>query len=832
MKKVILFIIAWVLLLPTIVYAETNKINKYTYLENDMSFHWKKKKGKYALVLNQEGQDIVLTDYIYSVSKTTAKSNIYIYKDSFGKKCLSNYYVTVEREGKFGILDLSGNEVIPCIYSTMYNSSGNVIHGSKYKYTSYENVGSRALYILMYFVTDENNKWGYIYDSHNIIEPIFDNIYIKETRLHLNVPQTSLLCNDFFRDMMTVGFWNIPLRDNNSDYARFSPIVEKDGKYGLIDGGEIKIPPMFDKESFYFNSNEIVQDDSGYIRIRDSFVSQNSIKGGIGKFQTISIQEKLYLLLMDGEKVWYDTRNGNIIKIGDVKSELIYKTNKNIYYQYYNDTGYGYVTDDGYEIPPIYGEEIDNFFIIPTDTAQIFIVKNSLNDKLVGLYNAKLKKEILAPEYSKIVKTNLKDGFFLLEKDSTSSFYAYLSHKGDSVIILNDKINAYNNAQLTPINNTLSLVKKDNAYGMTDSESGLIIPCIYDSIKPLEVVVKNISDNYKGIWVTFLNNNVGLLTKDAVVLYPYYSHHSLRFKNNKLELISNSTRASEKVSIAALDDEFKIEYNWDELLNKILTESYYYSDWNEYTDVAYLAHYTDNFNLLKSATFAHIKRFEDDLWSLATDGSDFEKRFNQLVGLCFYSYMQLGMDELEEYINNLKVMSANLSAMKQARIKKQQEEEAERQRIYEEHQRQARIAAQQARLERERQWENLAFALINVIDKCNTAINPYLSKKHKNNHSHNSTGAHSHTSSSSSNNSGYVTCNHCSGTGSCGFTKDWNLNKRSCHGTGKCSECQDGIIHDTFGSRLCTYCNGTGQCPICNGTGKCTQCHGTGKMKK
>lgn len=77
-----------------------------------------------------------------------------------------------------------------------------------------------------------------------------------------------------------------------------------------------------------------------------------------------------------------------------------------------------------------------------------------------------------------------------------------------------------------------------------------------------------------------------------------------------------------------------------------------------------------------------------------------------------------------------------------------------------------------------------------------------------------------------------VTCNHCNGTGSCGFTKDWNLNKRSCHGTGKCPECIDGIVTDAFGSRVCSYCKGTAKCPICKGSGKCTKCHGTGKMKK
>ena len=108
-------------------------------------------------------------------------------------------------------------------------------------------------------------------------------------------------------------------------------------------------------------------------------------------------------------------------------------------------------------------------------------------------------------------------------------------------------------------------------------------------------------------------------------------------------------------------------------------------------------------------------------------------------------------------------------------------------------------------------------------------------RKQSKTHTHNNSRSKSNNSynhSSVSNHSQYVTCDHCNGTGSCGFTKDYNLNKRSCHGTGKCPECIDGIVTDAFGSRVCSYCKGTAKCPICKGIGKCTKCHGTGKMKK
>ena len=427
-----------------------------------------------------------------------------------------------------------------------------------------------------------------------------------------------------------------------------------------------------------------------------------------------------------------------------------------------------------------------------------------------------------------------------MQKDSITSYYAYIPPKGDSVILLNDKKDAYKNAELIPIDNTLSMVKKDGAYGMIDSESGLMIPCIYDSIKPIENVRKNIPDCLKSLWVSYLKGKIGLITKDAVIVYPYCDKRKLEIHNNdKLRLYSSDTEATEVLLIAVENDEFKIEYNWDELLKKILNDKYY--DWsgNKYSDVAYLALYTDNQPLLKSATFAHIKRFEDDLWSMAADGESFAKQFNKLIGLCYYSFMQLGIDELEEYINKLNDMAKNLTAIREEKVKELQQQEAERQRQLEEQQRQLeeqqRIAAEQARLERQQQWEESMAILATLADYTNTIINSSKARKRAKTHSHNhkpKSTSHNHKSTSSSSSSGMVTCNHCNGTGSCGFTKDWNLNKRSCHGTGKCPECIDGIVTDAFGSRVCSYCKGTAKCPICKGTGKCTKCHGTGKMKK
>lgn len=117
--------------------AEIKKrYGSYPKLNDNMSFWWKKKKGKYALVLEVVGQeDIVLTDYKYSVCKALAKeriSLIYADRDSY----LSRLSLLVESNGRLGVVNLLGQEVVPCKYTAAIDDYGNVQHNSDYNASS------------------------------------------------------------------------------------------------------------------------------------------------------------------------------------------------------------------------------------------------------------------------------------------------------------------------------------------------------------------------------------------------------------------------------------------------------------------------------------------------------------------------------------------------------------------------------------------------------------------------------------------------------------------------------------------------------------------------
>lgn len=821
--------------------AEIEKrYGKYPKLNGNMSFWWKKKKGKYALALREEGkEDIVLTDYKYSVCKLVAKEKVYFINGS--SEYLNRLSLLVECNGRFGIINLLGHEVVPCKYIAAKDDHGNIQNNSEYNYNEIHRVGGKISTISYFHVKGDNGKWGSVYYNEgydtNITEPQFDSIYTH--RLggaidnHLTIQKPQEYISDYHWNLTNVSIKYIGFR--HSHYDSYT-IVEKDGKFGAIAFGEVSIPPLFDKASFSIQSHDLQKKGENTYILRNGLIFDESIYRSKKAFQKISIQNRLFYLLKDGKKVWYDKRTGNIIPVDDAKSEHIAQCGRNIYYQYHNGKGWGYVIDNGFSIPPHYGEDIESFLPITSITADIFIVKNVKDEKLVGLYNAKLKKELLPPVYTKIMKTDLQDGFFLVERDSTDCSYAYITHARDSVVLLKDKRDAYAGAEFLPIDSTLSLVKKDGGYGITDSESGLIVPCIYDSIKPIEQFdkKKEVSDDLKGkFFVTYYDKDYkGLISHDAVVASPYFPYISVY--RSSISLRDNGQYHSDDMTVSVKDSVISVKYDWEHDLANVIEEQF-----NNYFESIYkTAIITGNRTLLEATINARIQNLENKMWADAERGVSFIEEFDQLRSLCLFSFINLDYEQMSEYSKSLKSTYENLYAVysdKRQQIQAQQEEE-ERQRQEEERQRQEqlrqqRIAAEQARQQRQQAWIDALAAVSNGVAHVNATVNASrVKKQHYNNHS---TPARNYTQTTTKGEPNYVRCDHCGGSGTCTrVNTNMTLFKSHCRGTGKCQHCIDGLVTTSFGTRVCTYCKGTAKCYHCKGTGKCSKCHGTGKVKK
>jgi|GEM_PF-5542988 len=831
--------------------AEIKKrYGSYPRLKDDnMSFWWKKKGGKYALVLREEGkEDLVLTDYKYSVCKIVAKNKVKIRTELLRER-LSDLCIIVESNKRMGLLNLLGQEVVPCTYIAAKDRHGHIIRNSKYKYDTFYQVGKEADTYPSYYVKGDNGKWGYIgfsYGKAEIIEPQLDSIYspyqkygystFYPTKGHLTIKKPEEYISDFYWNAFNVGIKYIGFREGDKyDIEHLHPIVEKDGKFGAIIHDKLAIPPLFDKASFSIQSHDLQKKGENTYILRNGLVFDQDILGS-KELKKISIQGRLFYLLKDGKKVWYDTKTGNIIPVDDAKSEHISMSSRNMYYQYYNGKGWGYVIDNGGSIPPHYGEDIDNFSPIPCIATDIFIVKNVKDENLIGLYNAKLKKELLPPVYTKIMKTDLRDGFFLVEKDSTDCSYAYITHARDSVVLLKDKRDAYAGAEFLPIDSTLSLVKKDGGYGITNSESGLIVPCIYDSIQPIEQFDKKIkvSDDLKGkFFVTYYDKDFkGLISHDAVVASPYFPY--INIYRSSINLRDNGRYHSDDMTVSIKDSVISVKYDWERDLANVIEEQF-----SVYFESIYnTAIITGNRTLLEATINARIQNLENRMWAKAEKGESFVKEFEQLRSLCYFSLINLDYGQMAEYSETLKPTYENLYAIysdKQQQIQAQKEEE-ERQRQEEERQRQEqlrqqRIAAEQARQQRQQAWIDALAAVSNGIAHVNATVNASrVKKQHYNNHS---TSARTYTQTTTQSAPNYVRCDHCGGSGTCTrVNTNMTLFKSHCRGTGKCQHCIDGLVTTSFGTRVCTYCKGTAKCYHCKGTGKCSKCHGTGKVKK
>lgn len=817
--------------------AEIEKrYGKYPKLNGNMSFWWKKKKGKYALALREEGkEDIVLTDYKYSVCKLVAKEKVYIINSS--SEYLNRLSLLVECNGRFGIINLLGHEVVPCKYIAAKDDRGNIQNNSEYNYKDIHNVGGLISTISYFHVKGDNGKWGSVYYNEgydtNITEPQFDSIYTNQLlSQHLTIEKTQEFVSNYSWNIFNVGLKYIGFRrDHYNPYTT----VEKDGKFGVLAFGELIIPPLFDKASFCFQSHDLQKKGENTYTLRNGLVFDNNIKGDDNYFQYITIQRRLFYLLKDGKKVWYDTKTGNIIPVDNAKSEHIAMCSRNMYYQYYNGKGWGYMIDNGGSIPPHYGEDIDNFSPIPCIATDIFIVKNVKDENLIGLYNAKLKKELLPPVYTKIMKTDLRDGFFLVEKDSTDCSYAYITCTRDSVVLLKNKKDAYAGAEFIPIDSTLSLVKKDGGYGITDSESGLIVPCVYDSIKPVEYINDKISEDLRGrLFVSYFDKEwKGLISRDAVVANPYFPYIGVYLKS--ISLWDNGQYHSEDLSISIKDSIINITNDWEADLKEVLKE-----DFDNYFESLYkTAVMTDNRTLLEATINARLQNLENRMWAKAEKGKSFVEEFDKMRSLCYFAWINLDYKQMEDYSKTLKSTYENLYAIysdKQQQIQAQKEEE-ERQRQEEERQRQEqlrqqRIAAEQARQQRLQAWADVAAAVANGMAHVNASVNAsHTRKQHHYNHS---TPARNYTQTTTSKaEPNYVRCDHCGGSGTCTrVNTNITLFKSHCRGTGKCQHCIDGLVTTSFGTRVCTYCKGTAKCYHCKGTGKCSKCHGTGKIKK
>lgn len=326
---IILMIIIFIIGINTILKKSKNEVSSF----NDISYFTSYSNGKWG-VINSKGENIIEPTYDEMVVVPNYKKAVFIcmydvnYKDGTYKikavnskneqlytnyenvEALSNYdkenniwyeenILKVKKDNKFGLIDIDGNEILPCEYDKIdtvkgvknsiivgkgstvgiVNSTGSIVIDVKYadikavtteykdgyivkdvsgnlgiildnnnsildcKYNDIKNVSGNNL-----FVVKENGKWKILdKESGNTIDFNFEDAKSIENK---NIIVKS---NNKYGLIASDGTVKIKCEYQNIDYA-FSDnyICEKDNKYGIINSnGEVKV--QFEYENLKFN---------------------------------------------------------------------------------------------------------------------------------------------------------------------------------------------------------------------------------------------------------------------------------------------------------------------------------------------------------------------------------------------------------------------------------------------------------------------------------------------------------------------------------------------------------------------------------------------------
>ncbi len=235
-----------------------------TYDINDIDGTYKTK------ALNEKNEEI-LTGYdkIEAIDNLDSKQNIW-YEDNV---------LRVSKNGKYGLIDFEGKEILACEYDEitalkgvksnilikkaenvgLVNEKGQIIVPVQYKNILTLKEGYKNEYI----VVNENNKYGLISTSGNVlIEPKYEMIkYLNSSNLFgikengvwklINTQDTNIIIDGGYDDII----------EAKTD----SIIIIKDGKYGVINmNKEEIIAPQYEDLKYVFSIYYIAKKDGKY----------------------------------------------------------------------------------------------------------------------------------------------------------------------------------------------------------------------------------------------------------------------------------------------------------------------------------------------------------------------------------------------------------------------------------------------------------------------------------------------------------------------------------------------------------------------------------------
>lgn len=235
-----------------------------TYDVNDEEGTYKTK------VINAEN-NVLLTDYekIEAVDNHDSKQNIW-YEDNI---------LRVSKNGKYGLIDFEGKEIIPCDYDEilalasvrneflikkagntgLVNEKGQTIIPTQYKAILTLKEGYNSEYIIV----NEDNKYGVINTTGTVlVEPKYDDVKYVNSSTMFAIKEAGVwkLFNTENSNIIIDGGYDDIVEAKNDSIT-----IVKEGKYGIIDANkEEKVTPQYDDLKYVFSIYYIAKKDGKF----------------------------------------------------------------------------------------------------------------------------------------------------------------------------------------------------------------------------------------------------------------------------------------------------------------------------------------------------------------------------------------------------------------------------------------------------------------------------------------------------------------------------------------------------------------------------------------
>lgn len=300
--------------------------------------------GTYKTKAVNENNEEILTGYdkIEAIDNFDSKQNIW-YEDNL---------LRVYKDGKYGLINFSGEEILPCEYeeiTALKSVKSNILvkkdgklglvneKGQSIINTEYKNILTlKEGYKNEYIIVDENNKYGLISTVGNIlIEPKYDNIkYLNSANMFavkenknwkvINTDDSSIVLDEKYDDIIEAKSENI--------------IVKNNDKYGIVSANnEVKIKPQYEDLRFAFSIYYIAKKDGKYGVI--NLENEEIIAFEYKDIQYIENGGFIIADKTDTETVIFDNNLGKKLSgiISEINTEIGYiKLYTDSEYKYYN----------------------------------------------------------------------------------------------------------------------------------------------------------------------------------------------------------------------------------------------------------------------------------------------------------------------------------------------------------------------------------------------------------------------------------------------------------------------------------------------------------------